>query len=96
MTGYTQQVRRRLPTAAALTLALLAAGSALANDTKLIVPQLRPGDYQTLQSQRQRENFQQRQQLNRELDSLAIQRQPRIEVPVLKPRCRPQQYGTGC
>jgi hypothetical protein len=56
---------------------------------------LSTGELQNLQSRQQRQNFQQRQQINRELDSQAIQRQPRLEVPVIKPRCPLQTSGTA-
>jgi hypothetical protein len=86
----------------ALTVALALATSAvlpsLAADNKIIVPQLTisPGELQNLQSRQQRLDFQQRQQINRELDSLTIkQRQPTIEVPVMKPGCRPRQVGNS-
>jgi hypothetical protein len=71
--------------------------AAFAQDRPIVVgPLLIPGQLQTLQSRQQRENFQQRQQINRELDSLsARQRQPRIEVPVMKPRCPLATSGTA-
>jgi hypothetical protein len=56
---------------------------------------LRPGELQNLQSRQQRQNFQLRQQLNREQDSRNIMRSQRLEVPVVKPRCPLQTSGTA-
>lgn len=90
------------PGGRAIGIALLLAASAaahhpaLASDIKVIVPQISPGELQNLQNRQQRLEFQQRQQINRELDSLTIrQHQPRIEVPVMKPGCRPRQVGNS-
>lgn len=87
------------PRTSAIALALVlsaAAVPALANDIRVTVPQISPGELQNLQSRQQRLDFQQRQQINRELDSLAVGRQqPRIEVPVMKPGCRPRQVGNS-
>jgi len=80
--------------AAALALAAAAGAPALANDIRVITPNLGPGQLQNLQSRQQRQIYQQRQQINRELDSQAArQRQPRVEVPVMKPGCVPRQVG---
>lgn len=68
-----------------------------ANDRPVVVPQVSPGELQNLQNRQQRQNFQQRQQINRELDNLSVrQRQPRVEVPIMKPSCKPQQFGISC
>ena len=56
---------------------------------------LTPAELQNLNSRERRLDFQQRQQFNRELDSQAIQRQPRLQVPVMKPRCPLQTSGTA-
>ena len=70
---------------------------AVANDVRIVVPRLSPGEFQNLQNRQQRLDFQQRQQFNRELDSLATQqRQVRPQVPVMRPTCRPQQFGISC
>lgn len=67
------------------------------NDRKIVIPQISPGELQNLRNRQQRQEFQQRQQFNRELDNLSIrQRQPRIEVPVMKPTCSPQKATLGC
>ena len=67
------------------------------NNRVIVVPQVSPGELQNLRNRQQRENFQQRQQLNRELDSLSNrQRQPRVDVPVMKPTCSPQKATLGC
>jgi hypothetical protein len=77
-----------------LVLAALAAPAAADPITAPIVPQISTGELQNLRSRQQRLDFQQRQQFNRELDNLAIQRQPRLRVPVMKPHCRLQTSGT--
>ena len=56
---------------------------------------LSPGEVQNLNNRERRLDFQQRQQFNREIDSLAIQRQPRPQVPVMKPSCPLQTSGTA-
>ena len=56
---------------------------------------LSPGELQNLNNRERRLDFQQRQQINRELDSQAIRRQPRLQVPVMKPRCPLQTSGTA-
>lgn len=56
---------------------------------------LSPGELQNLNNRERRLDYQQRQQINRELDSQAIQRRPRLEVPVMKPRCPLQTSGTA-
>ena len=55
---------------------------------------LSPALLPNLNNRERRLDFQQRQQINRELDSQAIQRQPRLQVPVMKPRCPFQTSGT--
>ena len=63
----------------------------------IIVPQMTNGDLQNLRSRQQRENYRLQQQFNRDIQSLEMrQRQPRIEVPVMKPRCTPQKVGISC
>ena len=88
-----------LPGWKALVLAVALAapcGSALASDNQVLVPRIDPAELQNLQSRQQRLDFQQRQQINRELDSLSIRRQqPRIDVPVMKPRCTSRQSGSN-
>ena len=56
---------------------------------------LSPAQLQNLNNRERRLDFQQRQQINRELDSQAIRRQPRLHVPVMKPRCPLQTSGTA-
>lgn len=56
---------------------------------------LSPAEIQNLNSRERRFDYQQRQQFNRELDSQAIQRQPRLQVPVMKQRCPLQTSGTA-
>ncbi len=81
---------------------LIVAGVAQAKDaqarnlsTAPVVRQMDTSQWIQLQSRQQRLDFQRQQQVNRELDSLSIrQRQPRIEVPVLKPGCRQLNSGT--
>ena len=90
-----------LPLGIAVSLALMAVGPApaLANDIRVITPGISIGEVQNLQNRQQREIYQQRQQINRELDSLSMrQRQPRVEVPVMRPGCVPRQVGGsyGC
>lgn len=92
---------RYLPFGLAVVLALTVVGATpgLANDIRVITPGISTGQLQNLRSRQQREIYQQRQQVNRELDSLSIrQRQPRIDVPVMKPGCVPRQVGGsyGC
>lgn len=92
---------RYLPLGLAAAFALLAAGAppALANNIGVFTPSVSTGAQQNLRNRQQRELYQQRQQINRELDSLANrQRQPRIEVPVMRPGCVPRQVGGtyGC
>jgi hypothetical protein len=60
----------------------------------IIIRQISPAEIQNLQSRQQRLNYQQRQQINREQDR-TIQRPPRLEVPVTKPRCQPQVFGNS-
>ncbi len=90
----------RLPFGRMAFLALLLGAltiPASAKDTKIILPPLSPGERQNLQNRQPRENYQLRQQLNRESDSQSIQQnQPRLSVPVPKPRCQPQPFGIGC
>lgn len=85
----------RMCLAALLTaVSLSVAAAQTTNRPILITPSLTPGDLYTLQSRQQRLNFQQRQQFNREWDSFVTgQRPPRIEVPVMKPRCPTQTSG---
>jgi len=68
----------------------------MANDIRVIVPQFSNGDLQNLRNRQQRLDFQQRQQINRELDSLAARQSvPRLEIPVMKPNCHPRQLGNS-
>lgn len=79
-----------------MALSLTAAAAQTVNSPIMIAPGLSPGELQTLRSRQQRQDFQQRQQINRELDSLATgQRPPAIRVPVIKPRCPLQTSGTA-
>lgn len=59
-----------------------------------VIRQLSPGELQNLNNRERRLDYQQRQQINRELDSRVI-RPPRLEVPVMRPRCQPQTFGTS-
>ena len=78
-----------------LVLAALAVPAAADPITAPIVPHISAGELQNLRSQQQRLDYQQQQQFNRELDSQAIrQQQPRLNVPIMKPRCRLQTSGT--
>ncbi len=85
-------------TAAAASLWTLGSVPATAQtNAPIVVPQLSVGDTVNLRNQQQRENFRIQQQINRDLQNLEMrQRQPRIEVPVMKPRCRPDAFGIGC
>ena len=65
----------------------------MANDNRLIGPRITAGQLLNLQNRQMRQDFQQRQQFNRELDSLSNQRQPQINIPVMKPNCRPRRLG---
>lgn len=80
----------------AAAFALMAAETTpvLANDIRVITPGTSTGALQNFRNRQQRETYQQRQQINRELDSLSNrQRQQRIEVPVMRPGCVPRQVG---
>ncbi|MCX7304777.1 MAG: hypothetical protein NTV73_10640 [Hyphomicrobiales bacterium] len=79
---------------AIVSLALMYAAEA--SDNRLVVPQISTGALVNLQSRQQRLDFQQRQQINREIDSLVTrQSQPRLDIPVMKPNCRPRQLGNS-
>jgi hypothetical protein len=81
---------------AVLSLALIAAAPVYAVETNRPVTILSPGELQNLNNRERRLDYQQRQQINRELDSQAIRRQrQRLEVPVIKPRCPLQTSGTA-
>jgi hypothetical protein len=54
-----------------------------------------PGELQNLNNRERRLDYQQRQQFNRELDNQVIRQQPRLDVPVMKPRCPLQTSGTA-
>jgi len=90
-------IHRTARLAALLTALMLSTAAAQTTNSQIVVtPLLSAGELQALQSRQQRQNFQLRQQLNRELDSMATgQRPPRIEVPVMKPRCPLQTSGTA-
>ncbi|MEQ1942617.1 hypothetical protein ABMA32_09385 [Mesorhizobium sp. VNQ89] len=78
-------------------LAFASLPAAAQTNPPIVVPQLSVGDTLNLQNRQQRENFRLQQQINRDVQGLEMrQRQPRIEVPVMKPRCRPGAYGIGC
>lgn len=81
----------------ALALAISALSpAAMASDNRIIVPQFSNGDLQNFRNRQQRLDFQQRQQINRELDSLAARQSvPRLDIPVMKPNCRPRQLGNS-
>ncbi len=91
---------------AMMTKSILALAGALAfaslpaaaqTNAPIVMPQLSVGDTLNLQNRQQRENFRLQQQINRDVQGLEMrQRQPRIEVPVMKPRCRPGAFGIGC
>ncbi len=84
-----------LALAGALAFASLPASAQ--TNAPIVVPQLSVGDTLNLQNRQQRENFRLQQQINRDVQGLEMrQRQPRIEVPVMKPRCRPGAFGIGC
>jgi hypothetical protein len=94
--GFMSNRSRYLPLGLAAALALTAAGATpgLANDIRVITPGISTGGLQNLRNRQQREIYQQRQQINRELDNLSIrQRQQRIEVPAMRPGCVPRQVG---
>ncbi|MEP9388402.1 hypothetical protein [Mesorhizobium sp. KR9-304] len=59
-----------------------------------LIRQMSPGELQNLNNRERRLDYQQRQQINRELDSRA-NRPLRLDIPVIKPRCRPQSFGTS-
>jgi hypothetical protein len=86
--------RSLIRTFALLLPVLLAAPAAADPIISPIVPGISNGQLQNLQSRQQRLDFQQRQQFNREIDNLRIRQQPRLEVPVVKPRCPLQTSGT--
>ena len=82
---------------ASLLLAMLVAPVAADPIVVPVIPggSLSAGQLHSLQSRQQRLDFQQRQQFNREIDSLSNQqRQQRPQVPVMKPRCPFQTSGT--
>jgi len=83
--------------ASALVVAMVAVSPvAMAGDIRVVVPQFSNGDLQNLRNRQQRLDFQQRQQINRELDSLAARQSvPRIDIPVMKPNCQPRQLGNS-
>jgi len=83
--------------ASALVIATAAfSQAAMAGDIRIVVPQFSNGDLQNLRSRQQRLDFQQQQQINRELDSLAARQSvPRIDIPVMKPNCQPRQLGNS-
>ena len=60
-----------------------------------VIRQISPAERQNLQNQQQRQNFQLRQQIYREQDSRIVVRAQRLEVPVMKPRCRPHSFGNS-
>ena len=81
---------------AALSLAIVAAAPVHAVEiNRRPITILSPGELQNLNNRERRLDYQQRQQFNRELDKQAIQQQPRLDVPVMKPRCRLQTSGTA-
>ena len=80
---------------AALSLAMFAAAvPAYAVERNPIII-LSPGQLQNLNSRERRLDYQQRQQINRELDNQAVRRSQRLDVPVIKPRCPLQTSGTA-
>ena len=80
-----------------VTLALSASPLHAQTNNTVVVPRISAGEFNTLQSRQQRLNFQQQQQFNRQLDNLSNQmRQPRNQVPVMKPTCSPQKAGISC
>lgn len=85
---------------ACLTAVMIIAGALPAMSqtvAPIIVPQMTNGDLQNLRNRQQRENYRLQQQFNRDLNNLEMrQRQPRIEVPVMKPRCTAQTVGISC
>jgi hypothetical protein len=53
------------------------------------IRQMSPAELQNLNNRERRLDYQQQQQINREIDSRAI-RPLRLEVPVMRPRCQSQ------
>ena len=60
---------------------------------QIIIPST--GELQNLNNRERRLDYQQRQQINRELDNQAVRRSQRLDVPVIKPRCPLQTSGTA-
>lgn len=57
---------------------------------------LQQNELQMMQNRLQRQQFQQNQQIIREIDRQAVQpRAPREQVPVIRPGCQIQIYGNG-
>ncbi len=81
---------------AALSLAIVTA-VAPASAVELNHPAtiLSPGELQNLNNRERRLDYQQRQQFNREIDSLTIRKRLQPKVPVMKPRCPLQTSGTA-
>jgi hypothetical protein len=93
---YLKVMLKTVPCTVGLMLALATPAAAQTN-TPIVVPQLSVGDTVNLRNRQERENFRLQQQINRDVQGLEMrQRQPRIEVPVMKPRCRPGAFGIGC
>jgi len=79
---------RMIGTALALAIISAAAPVGAVDAKRGPVTILTPGQLQNLNARERRFDYQQRQQFNREIDNQALRRQqPRIEVPVVKPRC---------
>jgi hypothetical protein len=80
---------------AALSLAMFAAAVPAHAVERNPIIILSPGQLQNLNSRERRLDYQQRQQINRELDNQAVRRSQRLDVPVIKPRCPLQTSGTA-
>jgi hypothetical protein len=80
---------------AALLLAMFAAAAPAHAVERNRIIVLSPGQLQNLNSRERRLDYQQRQQINRELDNQAVRRSQRLDVPVIKPRCPLQTSGTA-
>lgn len=92
-----KHISKRSWTLGAAVLLTIVAAVAPAQSVELDRPltTLSPTQLQNLNNRERRLDFQQRQQFNREIDSQAIQRKPRPQVPVMKPRCPLQTSGTA-
>jgi len=82
----------------ALSLAIIAATVSVAHagsQSNPVIRQFSLPVLQNLQNRQQRLNFQLQQQIYREQDSRTVERQQRLDVPVMTPRCPLQTSGTA-